>query len=276
MAEAAINLAFLGATTYIVGRDIYGYLPTFGTTSPIRQKRRFRGDPSATQPMDDETCDPAALPPRTSRGPRLAGPARAAVKECCESLLEAKYIQESVSGTVPSVTAVPRVTCLNDLGQGTSADTRVGNKILMKSLQVEGILYIDPGDQSDWYRMVVVMDHECYGSICTWGQYVQGTPLNRIYSLPSVETVGKGKRFTTLVDKLIPIQRPDQTNVGPPSSSLVVQSFSFKVPLSASAMYSGNAGTISDIVRNSVCFIEASGNGRVKTEWQSRLVFLDG
>lgn len=270
MGEAAVNLGFLAATSFIIGRDVYGRLPSLPTTS----SKRFRGEPAAT-PMDDETCDPAALPPRTARS-GLPPAERLAVRACCESLLEQKWVEETVTGTVPSVSGAPRVTCLNDLGQGTTAETRVGNKILLKELQVEGVYYLNPGDQSDWYRMVVVLDHECYGSICTWGQYVQGTPSNRIFSLPSRETVGKGKRFTTLFDRLIPINRPDSTDVGPPSSAQVVGSFSFRIPLNCSTTYTGNAGTISDIVRNSLCFIEGSASGNVKAEWQSRVTFLDG
>lgn len=266
MAEAAINLGFLAATTLAIGRDVYGRLPSYPTTSG----KRFRGEPGAT-PLMDEVCDPAALPPRTSRGPSLAPAARRAVKACCESLLEAKYIQESVSGTVPSVATTPRVTCLNDLGQGTTATTRVGNKIICKGIQIEGILALPIDAASDVYRLVLVIDHECFGSACTWAQYVQGTSSNAVYSLPSMETVGKGKRFTTLVDRLIPINN----TVGPTHGPLF-QSFSIKVPLNFSAMYSGNAGTISDIVRNSLCLIEGSSAGNVTSYWQAQLVFLDG
>lgn len=269
MAEAAVNLAFLGVTSYVIGRDIYGYLPSLPKTS----SKRLRGEPTVTLPMDDETCDPATLPPRISRGPALAPAARQAVRACCESLLEQKWVEERITGVVPQATAVPRVTCLNDLSQGTSASNRVGNKILMKALQIEGIFFLSPTADSDIYRFIVVLDHECFGASCTFSQYVQGGPSQQVYSLPSMETVGKGRRFTTLMDKSMVIDRQDSPAAGGAS---VFRTFSVVIPLSSSASYSGNTGTISDIVRNSLCVIEASAGGRVNSEWQARLVYLDG
>lgn len=269
MAEAAVNLAFLGVTSYVVGRDIYGYLPSLPKTS----SKRFRGgEPTVTHEMDD-TCDPAAQPPRIRHGPSLPGPTRAAVKACCESLFEQKYVEDyQASGAVPSTTVAGRVLCLNDLGQGTTATTRVGNKILMKYLQIEGMAYLPANTESDVYRLVVVLDHECFGASCTWTQYIQGASSNRVYSLPSMETVGKGKRFTTLVDKLIPLNATAVNTATP----IKFCPFSLTVPLNCSTTYSGNSGTIADVVRNSLCVIEASSGGRVVAEWNSRLVFLDG
>lgn len=270
MAEAAVNLAFLGATSYLVARDVYSWLPSLPSL-PKTSGKRFRGEPTVTHEMDD-TCDPAALPPRTSRGPPLPPPLRGAVKACCESLLESKYVESTASGIVPVFSSSPRVTCLNDLGQGTTASTRVGNKIINKYLQIEGFCYLPANADSDTYRIIVVIDHECYGSICQWGQYVQGTVSSAVYSLPSMETVGKGKRFTTLVDRLVPINN----EVGTANGVNRYQTFSLKVPLNFSTQYSGNAGTINDIVKNSLCCIEATGNGRIGAEWIARVVYLDG
>lgn len=271
MAEAAINLGFLAATTYIVGRDAYSYLPS--SPFPKTSSKRLRGEPSVTHAMDEDTCDPATRPPRISRGPALAPSARAAVRSCCESLLEQKFSQDRVTGVVPLASGVPRVTCLNDLSQGTDASQRIGNKILMKSLQIEGQFFLAPNVDSDIYRFIVVLDHECFGASCTFSQYTQGAPSQQIVTLPSWETVGKGKRFTTLVDKSMVIQRPDAPGA---TAASVLRTFSLTIPLSASAMYSGNTGTISDLVRNSLCVIEASAAARVNVEWQSRLLYLDG
>lgn len=270
MAELAVNLGFLAATTYVIGRDVYERLPSLPKTS---KKRSFRGDPYATPLMDDETCDPAALPPQTARGPSLAPAARSAVKACCESLLEQKYIEDAIAGTVPTTATTPRVTCINDMGQGTNANQRVGNKVLVKYLQMEGLVYITANTASDIYRLVVVIDHECFGSACTWAQYVQGGALpGNINALPSMETVGKGKRFTTLVDKLIPVNN----TVGTTNGAAHYQTFSLRVPLGFSTHYSGNAGTVSDIVRNSLCVIEGSQWGNCVSQWTARVTFLDG
>lgn len=271
MGEAAINLAFLGVSSYIVGRDIYSRLPSLPKTP---SGKRFRGEPGATVSMDDEVCDPATLPPRTSGGgPRLSRPLRAAVKGCCESLLEAKYSLEQITGVVPTAVTAARVTCLNDLQQGTSAGNRLGNRILMKYLQVEGVVYLNSSGQSDLYRLIIVIDHECYGSLCTYAQYTQGTPAAAIYSLPSLQTVGKSRRFTTLVDKTVALNRHTPTGA---SGTFELVPISLRVPLNSSAFYSGNAGTYSDLVRNSICMLEVSSGGTVVADLEARLVFLDG
>lgn len=270
MGEAAINLAFLGATTYLVGRDVVSYLPSLPKTSG----KRLRGEPTATVSMDDEVCDPATLPPRISHGPRLAPATRRAVKACCESLLEQKYVDERVTGVVPAATTgAGRVTCLNDIGQGTSHNNRIGNKILNKYLEIQGTILLPDTSPSDVYRLIVVWDRECFGSICTWGQYTQGTPSSQVYSLPSGQTVGKNMRFTTLVDKSFTCNRGDAPASG---ASVPVQVFSLTIPLHRTTTYDGNAGTISDIIGNSLCCIEVSRGGAVSVEWQSRIFYLDG
>lgn len=267
MGEAAVNLGFLAATTLAIGRDVYGRLPESARTS----SKRLRGEPTVTLPMED-ACDPAALPPTRGRA-SLPPPVRKAVKQCCEELLEQKWVEEGVTGTVPAVATSQRVTCVNDIGQGTTATTRVGNKILMKYLLIEGIAYLGTNTDSDVYRLIVVMDHECFGAACTWAQYTQGTAVaTSVYALPSMETVGSGKRFTTLVDKQIPVNAV----AAPAASPQHYVPFSIRIPLAASAHYSGNAGTVSDLVRNSICVIETSAGGRVTSNWVARLTFLDG
>lgn len=267
MGEAAVNLAFLGATSYLIGRDVYGRLPAFPTTS----SKRFRGgEPTATTGMDDEVCDPSARPSRapSSHLPRSLS---RSVKDCCETLLERKWVDSDASGAVPAYTS-GRVNCLNDIGQGTAANNRVGNKIIMKRLQIAGYLFLPYTSATDLYRMVVVVDTECFGTLCSWGQYVSGG-TNYLYQMPSNETVGKGKRFAPLVDKTIVVNNDSQTSSG--GCDKIVP-FSIDIPLFGSTHYNGSAGTYSDIVKNSLCLIEVSQLGVVVSNWTARLTYLDG
>lgn len=267
MGEAAVNLAFLGATSYLIGRDVYGRLPSLPTTS----SKRFRGgEPSATVSMDDEVCDPSARP---SRAPSSHLPRSVArdVKACCESLLEQKWVDSAESGAVPAYTS-GRVSCLNDIGQGTAHNNRIGNKILMKRLQLSGYLFLPYTSATDLYRLVVVIDTECFGTLCSWGQYVSGG-TNYSYQMPSNETVGKGKRFTVLADKTIALNNDTQTTSGGCDKIVPI---SLDIPLFGSTHYNGNAGTYSDIVKNSLCVLEVSQLGVVVSNWTARLTYLDG
>lgn len=262
----ATEAAFLAAAGYAIYRDVRGYFPTSTTSTP----KRLRA--SSTQPdaMADDTCDPAAYPSRPPSSRLSRGLARQ-VRACCESLGELKWIENTASGTVPAYTGAPRVTCLNDLGQGTTASTRNGNKIINKLIQLEGLVYLPANKDGDIYRLIVVVDTECFGSLCSWNQYVQGA-TNAVYALPSAETVGKGKRFAVLVDRLIPLTKETVTTAG---GCPMYKSFSIRIPLNLPTTYSGNVGTVSDIVKNSICVIEASYLGNAVSEWQERTTFLD-
>lgn len=265
----AVELGFLGAASYAVYRDVASRFPA-SQTSPVRSKR-LRGEPSATlDAMAEEVCDPAVLPVRAPRSHLRPGLAQE-VRACCESLGELKWIESTASGAVPAYSGSPRVTCLNDLGQGTTVSTRNGNKIICKAVQLEGFVHIPANQGSDLYRLIVVIDSECYGSICSFAQYVQASS-SAVYALPSAETVGKGKRFTTLVDKFIAVNNVTQTTAGGCAN---FHPFSIRIPLNLPTHYSGNAGTISDIIKNSLCVIECSQYAQCISEWQARLTFLD-
>lgn len=265
----ATEALFLAAGTYAVYRDVRGYFPT-PTTSPAGKRLRGQEPHATVDAMASDTCDPGARPPRIG-GSHLSTGFRKEVKACCESLLEAKYVDSAVSGSVPTFGS-GRVTCLNDLGQGTTAQTRVGNKILNKVLKVEGLAYLPANAASDVYRLIIVIDHECFGSICNYAQYIQGGGTSDLYALPSAETVGKDKRFTVLVDKLIPLNNV----VGTTDGAVHWVPFSISIPLACSTTYSGNVGTYSDIVKNSLCAIEVSKQGVCGSEWVARLTYLDG
>lgn len=265
--EAAVNLAFLGAGGYAVYRDVRSRFSS-SQTSPVRPKR-LRAQPTVDA-MDEAVCDPAQFPAAPPRASLPRGVSRA-IKDCCESLGELKWAESTASGVVPAYSGSPRVTCLNDLGQGTTASTRTGNKIINKLLQLEGLVYIPANQGSDIYRLVIVIDSECYGSLCTFAQYVQASS-SAVYALASAETVGKGKRFTVLVDKLIPVNNVTQTSAGGCANFLKL---SIRIPLKLPTHYSGNAGTISDIVKNSLCVLECSQYAQCISEWQARLTYLD-
>lgn len=266
MAEAAINLGFLAATTYVIGRDVYGRLPSLPTTSG----KRFRGEPSAT-PMDDEVCDPAALPTRHGSSGLPRRQARA-VKACCESLLELKCSYSTASGAVPSSGAGGRVTTCNDLSQGTGVGNRVGNKIINKELVISGYINLPANKDVDIFRLIAVVDTDCFGSAPTLANYFQGGTTS-VFEIPSHETVGRNKRFAILADHMVPISNTTTTGAGGVG---VLKTFSFKIPLNCSTHYSGNAGTVSDITKNGIFILECSLNANVNVDYSARLCFLDG
>lgn len=261
MAEAAINLGFLAATTYVIGRDVYGRLPSL----PITSGKRLRGEPSAT-PMDDEVCDPSSVPSR-ARG--LPAAAARSVMECC---LETKCVYSTQAGTVTSAGAGGRVTCVNDLSQGTGVGNRVGNKITNKLLDISGYINLPANKDVDLYRLIVVVDTNTFGAAPTLANYMQGGTTS-VYELPSHETVGKGKRFAVVADHMVPLSNTTTTGAGGVG---VLKTFSYKLPLYCSTQYSGNAGTVSDIAKNGIFIIDCSLNGNVNVDYSARLCFLDG
>ena len=75
--------------------------------------------------------------------------------------IERKNIDDS-SAKWASTSAGWSINCLNDVAQGTTAITRIGRKILMKSVLVQGLLATNTGNSA---RVLIVYDRQPNGAL---------------------------------------------------------------------------------------------------------------
>lgn len=195
--------------------------------------------------------------------PRQTSFARS-VQSCC--------LQERVSYDSRTSAAVSNagetVVCLNDFSQGTDIGARVGDIAYLKHLQIRGLLTLAGNATVDAYRLTVVLDRECYGNICTYAQVFNDAGAGQtVLSLPNY---GNRTRFVPILDKVITIQNNDFDAT---TGSGAIKEFEVSIPLHFSTKYNGNAGTINDIVANSLCVLQSSRYGNCFVEWRSLTIF---
>lgn len=220
---------------------------TVSTPPMPSRKRAFISDA-------DQTYEGAQAPLHPSSRIRTPGVPRSvarAVQACC---LQTRYLTDDKSSA--TVSAAGSVTCLNDLSQGTSDSTRLADQVQWTDLKMLVQVGIPATAAQDTYRLTVLLDRECFGNICTVGQvFANGTSGGLCYQLFNWPN---RSRFVILFDKILSL-----TNRTTPGAGAVgdIHTLQLHIPLHFTTRYSGNAGTIGDIISNSLCYIEASQNG---------------
>lgn len=249
-------------------------------------RKRFRGsNPEFSTPEPPEDYRPPPMPkrvhhdgpdeelfvgtqaplyPRTHR-PRVAPRLAKAIKECC---LAPKRISEGRTGAAVSASG-EAIVCLNDMSQGTSDATRIGDEVQFMDLKINGTVALPGTAATDVYRLTIVLDHECFGSLCTYAQVYENTAVNTLaYSL--FQWTNRD-RFSVLFDHAIALCNRSTPGAG---ASGDIKTFNIHIPLRFKTKYSGNAGTIGDIVKNSLCLLQTSQNGVCVAQWAAHLEFM--
>ena len=152
---------------------------------------------------------------------------------------EWKYLDVTVN-VVMDTSGV--VLLLNGLGLGNGASQRVGQNIAIRSIEFRLLSYVNAGTGVDQvHRYALVVDRQANATAMTGAQYLNAAT---IYGLRLLEN---RKRFKTLYDK----SRYMNATAEPNSGCYTHKYIKLKRPL-ITEYNTGNAGTIADIVSNSL------------------------
>lgn len=249
-----------------------------------RRVKRLRGsNPEFSTPEEPEDFSPPPMPKRATpleddpfyfgthapllprtKHPKVSAHTRRLVKECC---LSEKYLTNPYP--VAQVSAAGQaVVCLNDFSQGTSAATRIGNEVYWTDLKIKGVLALPTTAYYDVYRITVVIDRECFGNLCTYSQLYDNTSSGTITR--SLFNWANRDRFVVLFDQTIAL---NSGYVNATAGTGHIKTFDIHVPLRFKTVYNGNAGTIGDIVSNSLCVFQSTHEGLINAEWECGLAF---
>lgn len=213
---------------------------------------------------DEFTGTVAPLTAHEKRAEKVPAKLRKAVQECC---LSTKAINDSRALTTVAA-AGETIVCLNDMSQGTSDATRIGDTVSFTCLRFKGIIVLPTTANYDFYRFTVILDRLCFGNLCTYGQFLAATTANTLtYQLYNF---ANRTRFVVLHDVTYALVNTTTVGASAPGDT---RSFEIVIPLRFRTDYSGNAGTIGDIVRNSLCLLQSSMNGVVTAAWTNQLEF---
>jgi len=183
------------------------------------------------------------------------------------SNIERKFFDVALTD---DATSTPSLNCVNAMVAGTSAVTRIGRRIVMKSLQIRGLIYRENAatTTNQFMRLVVVFDRQPNGSatVAPWtDMYNTATP----HTLKNMANAG---RFFTLMDKNIDITAANGGN----TEVSINEFIKFNLPVYYNA---GVAGNVADISTGAllVCYVgsQAAGTDDINVELNCRLRYTD-
>lgn len=173
---------------------------------------------------------------------------------------EYKYV-DHVATITPSTTAT--LLALNDMSQGDTGTTRDGQSILMKSVYLQFTSTINASGVATYLRCMIFIDAQPNSSIAT-----AATLLLNPTDVTSPLLLGSGNRYRVIYDSRITL-----TAAG---SQGAMRKFYKK--LNFHTKYNtGNAGTIADIVTNSLVllFMSNESTNTPSVSYSARVRFID-
>lgn len=179
---------------------------------------------------------------------------------------EWKFTDVQVNHDVNTTTAL---SLLNGLVPGTGATQRIGQKIVIKSIEVRLRIYVDPNaGVRQLVRWMVVMDRQANGAAPTLAQILN---VNTPFGLRNLEN---RKRFKIILDNVKYLAPLNEEGDGCYWHVYLKFRRPFVVEYNA-----GTAGTVADIVSNSLYMIstgdQAAGNGDALLASYCRLRYTD-
>lgn len=174
--------------------------------------------------------------------------------------VEKKYLDTIVAIT-PSTTT--NISVMNAMAQGTSAITRQGQSVKNMSMWIQFNAMINAAATQTFLRMVVVCDSQCNAAAPTAASLFV-TPGDVLTPL----VIGSAKRYRILADKRIALNiNGHQNQIGK-----IFRKLYFHTEYNT-----GNAGTVSDIVTNSISVLSWSSEAlnTPNLNYTFRLRFVD-
>lgn len=186
----------------------------------------------------------SSTPQKRARGGTapVAKPVKKYVGKCMKQLLEKKYTDTAITGTM--TLAGTTIGC-NLLATGTSSTTRTGNTTQGVEVIVRGTHYDANPSVS---RYILFWDRQPNGALPAVTDVLQSASVVSNYNCNNVVGVG-GARFSILKDMTI------TTNIDI-TATAHQQCFNFKLPLTSKTFYSGTTSAISSIAKNSLVWLE--------------------
>lgn len=107
---------------------------------------------------------------------------------------EFKSIDENVAGI--NIDTTGALTLLNGCARGSDIDEREGREIMMKSIQMRGLINCNANAVNDqWARILIVYDRQTNGTVPTPADILNPA------SIPGMRNLENRKRFKILMDK---------------------------------------------------------------------------
>lgn len=227
---------------------------------PYRTKRAALGGASASKksrPSDVYRARVSRGLPRTSAG----------------SASELKVFDTAINFNIDATGEVPATGQLNLIPQGTSESTRIGRKVVVKSIQINGHLLCNPGagnTPSEINYIWLVLDKQCNGAAASAADVLTGTAFQT--ALPNVDN---SQRFVIL--RKFVIQTESKAGVAT-AWALSCRPWTFYKKVNIPIDFSSTTGAITEIRSNNLFLLAGTnqtGDDLTNVTATCRLRFTD-
>lgn len=162
--------------------------------------------------------------------------------------IEQKYINVDMSaGTIDSGT--PYNVLMNGLAQGTNNQSRIGNKITIKQIELNMMLKTGSSSTTCSIKCQVVYDKQPNGAVFNIGDLLN--TVGGVYAPWATRNSINGQRFVVLKSFYVTL---NLNAAGVPVEKLLRKYIKCNIP----TQYGGNAGTIADITTGSLYLLFTS------------------
>ncbi len=196
--------------------------------------------------------------------------------------LEKKFVDTFRSGVTLQITPAgselddATMLCLNGVDVGNTQSTRIGNKITIVSLQVNGTInntiLTDTADAptGDVCRIFIVWDKQTNGAQLNAEDVYENTSATDLLSFRKIEFA---ERFQVLKEWVIQVDYTANATDGANTATYAGEQkyFSFFRKLNMPVKYTTTGATVSSIMDNSLHIIGFSINGKATISWTSRI-----
>lgn len=160
--------------------------------------------------------------------------------------VEKKFVD---TATTTDVTTTAFIGAMNIMAQGTSASTRIGQRILCKSIELRGIFEREnpATTTTEDFRIMVLYDRQANGALPA------ATDILVTAAPTAFRNMGSTERFYCLLDEHIDISTPEGGRATLPYHKFI------KINL-PTVFNASNAGTIADITSGSLILFYVGNN----------------
>lgn len=193
-----------------------------------------------------------------------------------------------------SAAAGGQVLCLNNNKEGAGFFNRIGRRIRMLSLHVQGLINRDDNAQSDTFvtmlRCLIIYDRQPNGALPALSDMIQTTDLNGNNTTTVLSSVNMSNkdRFAILSDWRMAVPPIGASGVTPSNTTVTVQTnqpengFVYNKFLKLRGLethYGASTGAIGDIKTGSLLFVCFSSTANADGPWtiqiDARLRYMD-
>lgn len=187
---------------------------------------------------------------------------------------ELKYKDTAQAFTAPGTTGAITSSTLCSMVEGNTDQTRIGNKITVKSVMIRGRARMastnNVANTADTMRIIVYIDRQANGAAATVTDILASADWRSFNNLDNTD------RFYTLCEETICMQ----IGGGVPSVGYLFgvansEFFLKKTKLNLDVKYKGNAGTIADIASANIGVLAITAGGFADLEYIARIKYTD-